>query len=212
VDVITSRWRVGYDEGKVGDILPKSLTERRSFEKVRAGYQTKQKLERPRKSSYKQEEQMSCGEKTRGTVVSFNKIRHEVSNDGPISIQRIISVLRWLVPSRLHVTHHTSPSRAARAAQYEDDWGRVRYYAEWERNLREHDGIVTWRYKAGMGQQMSHYTGFMKEVRTTNEFFPRNFCIEVLFNTMWTDKRVVVNQKESIVFFFLSNHCTLSFG
>ena len=59
---------------------------RRSLEKVRSGYQTKQKLERPRKSSYKQEEQIkSCGEKTRSTVVSFNQIRHEVSSHEPIS-------------------------------------------------------------------------------------------------------------------------------
>ena len=117
MDVITSRWRVGYDEGKVGDILPKSLTERRSFEKVRAGYQTKQKLERPRKSSYKQEEQIkSCGEKTRGTVVSFNKIRHEVSNDGPISIQRIISVLRLTRPqsSSRYPSHLAFPCGARR--------------------------------------------------------------------------------------------------
>ena len=49
---------------------------------------------------------------------------------------------------------------------------------------------------------MSHYTRFTKEVRITNEFFPRNFCTEILFNAMLTDKLVVVNQKEFFVFYF----------
>ena len=83
----------------------------------RTAFIRKRKLERPRKSLYKQEEQIkSCGEKTRGTVVSFNQIRHEVSNDGPISIQRIISVLRLTRPqsSSRYPSHLAFPCRARR--------------------------------------------------------------------------------------------------